>query len=236
MKVNALFTRIARRYNLINDLQSLGLHRLWKRRLVRLANLGPGQKALDLCCGTGDITFRLATTGAEAVGLDFSEPMLAVAKERLRHLQHKQHSYVGTIHFQPGDALHAPFPAGTFDAVTIGYGLRNLASWREGLAEMMRLTKPGGRVLVLDFGKPANPVWRFLYFGYLRFMVPLLGLLCCGDHAAYAYILESLKHFPAQDEVAARMRELGLQDLKVENILAGAMSINYGRRPARAAL
>jgi demethylmenaquinone methyltransferase/2-methoxy-6-polyprenyl-1,4-benzoquinol methylase len=129
-----------------------------------------------------------------------------------------------------GDAQQLPFPDQSFDIVTVGYGLRNLADWRAGLKEMARVAKPGGRLLVLDFGKPENPLWRNIYFGYLRLFVPLLGLVVSGSASAYSYILESLKHYPAQKGVAATMDELGLKDVRIVNFLGGVMTINYGRK------
>ena len=222
IKVNELFARIAPRYDLINDLQSLGLHRRWKHRVVADAAPQPGKRALDICCGTGDLAFAMAAGGAEVVGLDFNAQMLAVAARRLSG------SGVRAPRFMQGDAMALPFPDAQFDIVTVGYGLRNLASWETGLNEMVRVAKPGARLLVLDFGKPDNAVWRAIYFGYLRLFVPLLGLLVCWNASAYAYILESLRHYPAQQGVAARMRDLGLIQVRVENFLGGAMSINFG--------
>ena len=224
-KVNDLFARIARRYDLLNDLQSFGLHRGWKRRVVDLARAAPGARALDLCCGTGDISFALAQRGAATTGLDFSGQMLQVAAER------NQKSAARPAFIQ-GDAQQIPFPDGTFDIVTVGYGLRNLASWQRGLDEMLRVARPGARLIVLDFGKPPNPLWRAIYFTHLRLSVPLIGLLFCGNAKAYAYILESLKHYPAQLAVAEKMRELKLANVRVINLLGGAMAINYGEKPA----
>jgi demethylmenaquinone methyltransferase / 2-methoxy-6-polyprenyl-1,4-benzoquinol methylase len=226
-QVNRLFAAIASRYDFINDLQSLGLHRRWKKRVARLAAARPGDRVLDLCCGTGDIAFALAEAGAEVIGLDFSEPMLDVARRRK-----KQKSEAQNPKFMAGDAQKTSFSDAGFDIVTMGYGLRNLASWEAGLAEMTRVVKPGGRLLVLDFGKPDNALWRALYFGYLRLCVPVLGLVFCRNASAYAYILESLKNYPAQRGVEAKMRELGLVNVRIENFLGGAMSINYGEKPA----
>lgn len=224
-KVNDLFAAIAPRYDFINDLQSFGLHRYWKNRLVRLARLQAGEPALDVCCGTGDITFRLATAGARATGLDFTAAMLAVARQRAV-------TGAAAVEFVQGDAMQLPFADGSFAVVTVGYGLRNLARWQTGLAEMVRVAQPGGRVLVLDFGKPDNALWRTLYFAYLRVFVPVLGLICCRNAAAYAYILESLKHYPAQNGVAAQMRDLNLMNVRIVNLLGGIMSLNYGEKPA----
>lgn len=228
-RVQDLFSRIARRYDLINDLQSFGLHRSWKRRVVRLARPQPGQRALDLCCGTGDLALALARRGARVAALDFSEPMLETADKKLRAPRNQQHAPL-PAHLVRGDAQRIPFSDNSFDIVTVGYGLRNLANWESGLREMRRVANPGGRLLVLDFGKPDNALWRGLYFGYLKLCVPCMGLLFCGSASAYAYILESLKHYPAQQAVAAKMRELGLANVRVVSLLGGAMSINYGEK------
>ena len=228
-RVNDLFAAIARRYDLLNDLQSFGLHRRWKRRVAELAAVQPGGRALDLCCGTGDIAFALARRGAEVTGLDFSQKMLEVAESRrLKDPELKTQKLI----FIQGDAQQIPFSDAMFDIVTVGYGLRNLMNWETGLAEMQRVARPGARLVVLDFGKPANALWRNIYFGHLRCSVPLVGWLFCGNADAYAYILESLKHYPAQLAVAEKMRELKLVNVHVINLLGGAMAINYGEKPA----
>lgn len=228
-KVTDLFARIARRYDFLNDLQSFGLHRNWKRRVIELASVTPGCRALDLCCGTGDITFALAKRGAEATGLDFSPQMLEVAAERKAQ---EPRPKTPSLTFLQGDAQQLPFPEKSFDIVTVGYGLRNLTSWERGMDEMFRVAKPGARLIVLDFGKPANALWRAIYFAHLRISVPLIGLLFCGNAKAYAYILESLKHYPAQLAVAEKMRALKLTNVRVINLLGGAMAINYGEKPS----
>ena len=224
-KVNDLFARVAPRYDLINDLQSFWLHRAWKRRLMRMADVQPGQRALDVCCGTGDIAFALARAGADVAAVDFSEAMLAVARERVK--QNAQGA-TSSPQFHQGDAERLNFPDSSFDIVTVGYGLRNLSSWEQGLREMHRVAKSGGRLLVLDFGKPDNAAWRAFYFSYLRCFVPVFGRIFCGDSATHAYILESLKHYPAQRGVAEAMQRLGCRDVRVVNLVGGAMSINYG--------
>ncbi len=236
-KVHDLFAKIAPRYDLINDLQSFGLHRNWKRQLVGLANAKPGEHALDVCCGTGDISLGLAKCGAEVTGLDFSRPMLDVAKQRVvavvcghGHLKKITGGHRPPLQFIEGDAQHLPFADSQFDVVSIGYGLRNLPSWERGVEEMFRVAKPGGRILVLDFGKPDNALWRKIYFGYLRWIVPLFGKVFCGDCATYAYILESLKNYPAQRGVAEKMQKLNCKNSRVINFLGGAMSINYGEK------
>ena len=225
-KVNDLFARIARRYDFLNDLQSFGLHRSWKRRVVALAQASPNTRALDLCCGTGDISFALAQRGAQTTGLDFSAQMLAVAAQRHDNSKLKTQN----LKFIQGDAQQLPFPENSFDIVTVGYGLRNLTSWERGVDEMFRVAKPGARLIVLDFGKPPNALWRTIYFTHLRLSVPLIGLLFCGNAQAYAYILESLKHYPAQLAVADKMNALKLKNVRVINLLGGAMAINYGEK------
>jgi len=225
-RVNELFGRIAPRYDLINDLQSFGLHRWWKHRLARLAQVAPGCRALDVCSGTGDLALSLASRGARVIGLDFSEPMLAVARQRAERFGAR--TGLRMPEFVRGDAMSVPFPDDSFDIVSVGYGLRNLARWEAGLAEMHRVAKPGGRVLVLDFGKPSNPIWRAVYFAYLRVCVPVFGRVFCGDAQAYAYILESLRQFPAQHGIAAKMHELGFRDVTVIEPLGGAMGLNFG--------
>lgn len=226
-RVEDLFAAIAPRYDLINDLQSFGLHRLWKRRLIRLAGIRPGELALDVCCGTGDVAFALAAAGATVTGFDFSEPMLAVARNRARAV-----APGASPVFQQGDALNLPFADASFDVVTISYGLRNLADFDRGVRELARVLRPGGRLLVLDFGKPDNALWRWGYFQYLRWLVPIFGRLFCGDGDTHGYILESLKKYPAQRGVDAKLAELGWTDRRVVNLLGGVMGISYGRRAA----
>ena len=229
-RVDALFARIAPRYDLINDLQSFGLHRHWKRRLLGLARVQPGERVLDLCCGTGDVTLAFAARGARSCGLDFNAPMLAVAARRAAARP------PGTGHpprWVRGDALRLPFADAQFDVVAISYGLRNLADFAGGLREMLRVTRPGGRLLVLDFGKPDHALWRGLYFAYLRTFVPLLGKIFCGDAATHGYILESLKNYPGQRAVAARLEALGCVNGKLIHLLGGMMSLNYAEKPGR---
>ncbi|HVV73795.1 MAG TPA: class I SAM-dependent methyltransferase [Verrucomicrobiae bacterium] len=242
-KVQELFARIAPRYDLINDLQSFGLHRYWKRKVISMARPTRGEYGLDVCCGTGDLTFAFAGRGIHAVGLDFSGAMLQVAGHRAHRRAEKGHRLEPaaghaasqgareTPLFVRADAQRIPFRDNSFDIVSVGYGLRNLADWKTGLAELHRLLRRGGRLLVLDFGKPDNAVWRSLYFSYLRLFVPILGRTFCGSADAYAYILESLRHYPAQHGVAAVMRDLGFTRVGIVTFLGGVMTINYGEKP-----
>lgn len=229
-RVHELFSRIAGRYDLINDLQSFGLHRYWKHRLLGLAKAQRGTSALDLCCGTGDLAFGLAHRGARVVGVDFTEGMLEIAQRRVRAAATKSSNRV-VPEFVRADALRLPFAEGEFDIVTIAYGLRNLADLAGGLREIRRVLKPGGRLLVLDFGKPNNALWRAVYLAYLRRFVPILGRVLAGSADAYGYILESLQHYPGQEGVAAQLRQLGYENIRVVNLLGGVMGIDYAERP-----
>jgi demethylmenaquinone methyltransferase/2-methoxy-6-polyprenyl-1,4-benzoquinol methylase len=227
-RVNALFAKIARRYDLVNDVQSLGLHRRWKNRVAAMAAARHGDRVLDCCCGTGDISFALARRGAAVVGLDFSDEMLGIAHARSQGvapgLQNSQLTFVR------GDAQQLPFVENTFDAVTVGYGLRNLADPMKGIAEMQRVAKPGGRLVILEFGKPGNTIWRACYLGHLKLFVPLLGLIFYRNASAYRYIVESLSHYPSQVELAEKMRDRGLANVTILNILGGAMSIHSAEK------
>jgi demethylmenaquinone methyltransferase/2-methoxy-6-polyprenyl-1,4-benzoquinol methylase len=228
-RVNELFSRIAARYDLINDLQSFGLHRYWKHRLLGLAKAQGGKIALDLCCGTGDLAFGLGHRGARVVGVDFTGGMLEIAQHRAKTASAAGGRVVPE--FVRADALRLPFPDGQFDIITIAYGLRNLADLTGGLGEIRRVLKPGGRLLVLDFGQPSNALWRAVYLGYLKRFVPILGRLLAGSADAYSYILESLRHYPGQEGVAAQLRQLGYEKVRVVNLLGGVMGIDYAEKP-----
>ncbi len=225
----ALFSRIAGRYDLLNDLMSLGLHRRWKRDAVHLALDGRRRpfRLLDLCCGTGDLAFLAERTGgddAQVVGLDAALPMLRIAGGR------RQKEGRRTCFLQ-GDALRLPFPADHFDAITIGYGLRNLADLTAGLKEMFRVLAPGGRFVALDFGKPPNPVVASVFRTFLRTLVPTLGWIFHRDPDTYAYIAVSLERYPAQPGVRDLMEKVGFTGSRYENRALGTMGLNIGEKP-----
>jgi demethylmenaquinone methyltransferase/2-methoxy-6-polyprenyl-1,4-benzoquinol methylase len=215
-----LFGAIAARYDLVNDIQSLGLHRVWKRRVVSLANFSEGETGLDLCCGTGDIATGLAKRGGSIVGMDLNRPMLQQAAARLAKRGEQR------VNLAQANAMQLPLGNHSLDLVTIGYGLRNLANMDDGLREITRVLKPGGRLLILDFGKPKNRIIRSVYFLYLAVMLPVFGWLCCGNASAYAYVLDSLKKYSAQKGVTSVLRSTGYKSVKVIEIMAGAMSIH----------
>jgi demethylmenaquinone methyltransferase/2-methoxy-6-polyprenyl-1,4-benzoquinol methylase len=217
-KVRLLFGRIARHYDRINDLMSLGLHRRWKRELVRRAGPLSGKTVLDLCCGTGDVTRIAAEAGpAAVVGLDFTEGMLEVARRTTPS--------GAPVTYRQGDALQLPFPDRSFDLVTVAYGLRNLADLDRGLREVCRVLRPGGRLASLEFGRPSNPLIRAGYFGYLRLALPLLGRIFFGDPHTYGYIFTTVSRFPGQHDLAERMRAAGFEKVEVQDRMAGTMGI-----------
>ncbi|MBO24096.1 MAG: ubiquinone biosynthesis methyltransferase UbiE [Verrucomicrobiales bacterium] len=212
------------RYDLVNDIQSAGLHRLWKRKMAGLVALGESEQALDICCGTGDLIVRLAKGGEGVVGVDMNGAMLNVARRRLAKRN------IGQSRLYQADALQLPFGDGQFDVVTIAYGLRNLADYKTGLKEIFRVLKPGGRLAILDFGKPPNRFVRGLYYQYLRWALPVFGWLFCGSPSAYAYILDSLEKYPAQGGVREMLSEIGFSSVNVVNILFGTMSLHIAKR------
>jgi len=214
-KVHKLFATIAHRYDLLNDIMSAGLHRRWKHRLVELA--GAPRDVLDLCCGTGDLAMMFR---ARVVGVDFTAEMLRVGATRTQRVRWVQ-----------ADALRLPFSENSFDVVSVGYGLRNLADLERGVLEILRVLRPSGKMLSLDFGKPSSAVLRSLYFGYLRTVLPVLGRLYCGDPDTHGYILASLTDYPAQQGIKALMQQCGYRDCGFEEFFGGAMAINFGSNP-----
>ena len=225
-KVRQMFSRLAWRYDLVNDIMSFGLHRRWKRQTVDRA-LGGGRRpaagrVLDLCCGSGDLCFIAEEKGAGAVvGADFTLPMLAVARRR-RERDGRRSRFV------QADALKLPFSDDAFDAITISYGLRNVADLDAALREMRRVLAPGGRAVVLDFGKPDGRVAAALYGAFLHTMMPAVGWLFHGDPQTYLYIPESLERFPAQRGVERMMQAAGFSNVRCENRLLGTMGIHVG--------
>jgi len=229
-KVREMFSRLAWRYDLVNDIMSFGLHRRWKRQTVGLALAAARPerppRVLDLCCGSGDLCFLAEERGAgPVVGADFTLPMLAVARRRRTAAGRRSQ-------FVQADALALPFPDATFDVVTISYGLRNIADIDAALREMRRVLAPDGRAVVLDFGKPDNALAAALYRGFLHTMMPAVGWLFHGDPETYLYIPESLARFPAQRGVETMMRAAGFSNVRYENRLLGTMGINVGEAPS----
>ncbi len=220
--VRDLFGRVAGRYDLTNDVMSLGLHRRWKRTLLELADLHPRHTVLDLAAGTGDLALAAAPRADRVVAVDLTREMMDVGRER---------EGAGAVHWVAGDALDLPFSTATFDRVVVGYGLRNFPDLDRSLGEVRRCLRPGGRFCSLDFGKPARPVLRRLYLAYLDVSTRAVGWTLHRDPEAYLYIPESLRQVPDQAGVAERMRRTGFVKCGYVELMFGAMAINFGERP-----
>ena len=225
--VRTLFATIADRYDFITVALSYGQDQRWKRRLVRMASLRPGLWALDLATGTGDIAFACAGQGARVVGLDITERMIEQACARKAALGSRA---PGALQFLVGDMLALPFPAGSFDLVTTGYGLRNVPNLATALEEIQRVLRPGGRLLSLDFNRPANGVVRSVYLAYLGAVGGLLGWVLHGDPDTYRYIPASIRQYPGAEAVVRMMQSRGFSRAAYHPVLGGLMAIHDGVR------
>lgn len=224
--VGAVFSSVAGRYDLMNDLMSLGLHRLWKRHFIATAGLRPGQRLLDLAGGTGDIA-ALAARALGDQGLvvlsDINAEMLARGRDRIVDEGLSARCACARI-----DAEALPFPARSFDRVTIAFGLRNVSRQHQALAEMRRVLRPGGRALILEFSAVRQPALRPLYDAYSFQVLPRLGRLVADDEASYRYLAESIRKHPDQETLAAMMRDAGFDRVDVRNLLGGIVAIHRG--------
>lgn len=216
-----MFGIIAPRYDLITRVLSYGQDRRWKQRLVTLAAARPGQRVLDIACGTGDIALALADSGARVVGLDLTESML-------RHAAAKPGA--GGAWWVRGDMGRLPARTASVDIVTAGYGLRNLPSLDAGLTEIARVLRPGGRFLSLDFNRPDGALLREAYLAYLTVAGSALGLALHGDADTYRYIAASLRRYPGAAAVSSRMRDSGFAHVEWHPLLGGLMSLHAARR------
>jgi demethylmenaquinone methyltransferase/2-methoxy-6-polyprenyl-1,4-benzoquinol methylase len=219
-RVRQVFDAVSARYDLMNDLMSLGLHRAWKAFAVRLARPRPGERALDVASGSGDLARAIARRGAEVCMTDINERMLAAGRDRL--LDAGQLARAVRC-----DAERLPFPSNFFDLVTVGFGLRNMTRKDAALAEMARVLKAGGRLLVLEFSK----VWKPLekpYDLYSFAVLPWLGARVAGDAAAYRYLAESIRRHPDQPALAAMMERAGLARVEYFNLSAGVVAVHRG--------
>ena len=217
--VRQLFATIADRYDFITRFLSYGQDRRWKRRLIRLAALRPSDRLLDLACGTGDIVFAAAPHVERAIGLDVTHRMLQLAGPRGA-------GRARPATFVTADMLALPFPNGSFDVVTTGYGLRNVPDLRQSLAEIHRVLAPGGRLLSLDFNRPTNALVRGVYLAYLTVVGSSLGLALHGDPDTYRYIPESIRRYPGAPAVAVLMAVHGFSEVRVIPVLGGLMAIH----------
>jgi demethylmenaquinone methyltransferase/2-methoxy-6-polyprenyl-1,4-benzoquinol methylase len=227
-RVRGVFDSVAPQYDLMNDLMSAGAHRLWKRFTLALANLRPGQRALDVAGGSGDLAAGLARQVGErglVVLSDVNAAMLARGRDRLIDA-----GFVGNVECVQADAERLPFADGTFDCITIGFGLRNVTDQRAALAAMQRALKPGGQLLVLEFSQPRLPGLKPLYDAYSFHVLPWLGEVVAHDAASYRYLAESIRRHPDQETLLGMMRAAGLEGCRYHNLAGGIVAVHRGYR------
>ncbi len=224
--VREVFDSVATRYDLMNDLMSLGVHRRWKRAMVARLDARPDTELLDLGGGTGDIAFAFrARGGGRATVCDLTLPMIEVGRDRAI-----DRNLTEGIAWVCGDAEQLPFPDRSFAACTIAFALRNVTRIDAVLAEARRILKPGGKFLCLEFSKVALPAFAWLYDRYSFAVLPLLGRVVAGDADSYRYLVESIRRFPPQDELAARMSKAGFERVSYANFQGGIVALHSGRR------
>jgi len=225
--VREMFSGIARRYDLLNHVLSVNTDKRW-RRLVRRKLAGilarPGALVLDVACGTGDLANELQQdSAAKVIGTDFCRPMLSIAAEK----NAKNHT---SIPYIEGDALALPFAAESFDAVTIAFGLRNLANFADGLTELRRVLKPGGKLAVLEFSAPVLPGFRQAFQFYFSHVLPRIGGAVSGSRGAYEYLPDSVAKFPDQKRLVKMMEEVGFDKVEYQNLTGGIAAIHTGTK------
>ena len=228
-RVGQVFSSVASRYDLMNDLMSMGIHRLWKRFTIELSSVRPGHRILDIAGGTGDLTMQFADrvgTEGEVVLADINQEMLEVGRERLI-----DRGYAGRVDYVQANAEALPFPDNYFNAVSIAFGLRNVTDKDLALREMTRVLKPGGKLLILEFSKPVNPLLNKAYDTYSFTALPLMGRLVAGDSESYQYLAESIRMHPDQETLKGMMEEAGLVQCKYHNMTGGIIALHAGIKP-----
>lgn len=225
--VRGMFGRIAGRYDLLNHLLSFNLDRHWRARTVRrLAPIleRPGVRVLDLCCGTGDLTLALEKKRGRGVfGSDFCHPMLVAARDKAARGRCRSMLF-------ESDALALPLADASLDLVTVAFGFRNLANYNRGLAEMLRVLKPGGVAAILEFSQPSNSVFAAAYGLFSTKLLPFIGGIVSGSRDAYSYLPASIRKFPSAPELAGAMREAGFANVEFERMTGGAVALHIGQR------
>jgi demethylmenaquinone methyltransferase/2-methoxy-6-polyprenyl-1,4-benzoquinol methylase len=215
-QVEAMFDRIASVYDLMNSVMTAGMHQRWRERTADLAQVGAGSRALDVATGTGDLAIALAERDADVVGVDFAEKMLEIARRKAPGLE-----------FRSGNALALDFPDDSFDAATVGFGARNFDDLDRGLAEMARVVKPGGRVVVLEITTPQRPPLSWFFRMWFDTVVPLIGRVA-ADPEAYDYLPSSVRRFPGPRDLAGRMAAAGMTDVRWVLTAGGIIAIHSG--------
>jgi demethylmenaquinone methyltransferase/2-methoxy-6-polyprenyl-1,4-benzoquinol methylase len=211
-----MFDRIAGVYDVMNSVMTAGLHHRWRERAVDLARVGPGTRALDVATGTGDLAIALARRGCDVVGSDFSEGMLERARAKS-----------GDVRWEQANALALPYPDDSFDAATVGFGARNFSDLHGGLSEMVRVVRPGGRVVVLEITTPTKPPLSTFFSLWFDRVVPLLGRVT-GENQAYSYLPNSVKRFPGPRELGAELHGLGLREVRWILTAGGIIALHSG--------
>jgi demethylmenaquinone methyltransferase/2-methoxy-6-polyprenyl-1,4-benzoquinol methylase len=226
--VRGVFESVAGNYDLMNDLMSMGVHRLWKRHFVSNSGFDMGQQVLDLAGGTGDISALISPLVGKngcVVLSDINQAMLEVGRRRL-----EDKGIVGNVRYALANAESLPFPDSAFDAVTIAFGLRNVTDKDKALRQALRVLKPGGKIHILEFSKVRPEPLKKIYDGYSFGVLPLLGKLIAKDPDSYQYLAESIRKHPGQSELAAMMREAGFSEVTYENLSGGIVAIHRGQR------
>ncbi len=223
--VHGVFTRVASRYDIMNDLMSAGIHRLWKDAMMDWLAPRPGQRLLDVAGGTGDIAFRFLgrASGTTATVLDMTESMLVEGRKRA-----EAENMADRLNWIVGDAMALPFADNTFDVYTISFGIRNVTRIPDALREAFRVLRPGGRLMVLEFSQIPNPALQWAYDRYSFNVIPLMGQIVANDRDSYQYLVESIRKFPDQETFATMIRAAGFSQVKYRNLTMGVAALHSG--------
>ena len=223
--VHGVFTRVASKYDIMNDVMSGGVHRLWKDAMMDWLAPRPGQRLLDVAGGTGDVAFRFLrrAPGATATVCDMTESMLVEGRKRAEadHMADR-------LDWVVGDAMALPFADASFDVYTISFGIRNVTRIEDALAEAYRVLRPGGRLMVLEFSQLPNPMLQWAYDRYSFNVIPVMGQVIAGDRDSYQYLVESIRKFPDQERFAAMIRAAGFEQVKYRNLTMGVAALHSG--------